>query len=85
MYRQLEEQNAAIKKRDEGARFANSKEMDVIIKLTGAIKNLENETTVGQAFDVFQGYFNFLRQIDLKEAQRQTDFADAYIKTLFKK
>lgn len=84
LYVQLSAQNQAIKDREKQP-FANSKEMDVIIKLTGAIKNLENETSVAQAVDVMKGYFDWLRTTDLPEAQRQLPYADSFIKTLFKR
>lgn len=79
---QLKDHNDSIMSRVEGARLPTSKEMDVTIKLTGAIKNLESERTIPQVVDVMKDYFDWLRQYDLEESKRQLPFYDSYIKSL---
>jgi uncharacterized protein YjcR len=78
LYRMLRDANNEI---EEAGRAPNSKEMDVIIKLTGAIKNLESETSLAQIIDVFKAYFDWLRPVDLPESQKQIVFADSFIKS----
>ena len=46
LYRQVAEINKAIARRDEGERFATSKEADTINKLAAAIEKMEKETGI---------------------------------------
>ena len=80
LYNQLVQLNTEIEGRPEGKQYASSKEMDVIAKLTAAIKNLENEISIGQTIDVLKEYHDFVQEIDLEEAKRQISFANAFIK-----
>lgn len=80
LYNQLIQLNSEIEQRESGKQYASSKEMDVIIKLTAAIKNLENEIAVGQVIDVFKEYHDFLNETDSSEAKRQIIYADAFIR-----
>lgn len=80
---QLKDHNDSIMNREEGLRSPTSKEMDVTIKLTGAIKNLESERTIPQVVDVMKDYFDWLRSRDLEEAKRQLSTVDSYIKHLY--
>lgn len=80
---QLKDHNDMIMGRDEGFRSPTSKEMDVTIKLTGAIKNLQSERTIPQVVDVMKDYFDWLGKRDLVEAKRQLPTVDSYIKSLY--
>ena len=46
LYRQVAEINRAISARAEGERFPNSKEADILGKLSAAIRNMEQETGI---------------------------------------
>lgn len=46
LYQQVAEINRNIKEREEGKRFATSKEADVLIKLSSAIKKMETESGI---------------------------------------
>lgn len=80
LYNQLVQLNTEIEGRPAGKQYASSKEMDVIAKLTAAIKNLENEISIGQAMDVLKEYHDFVQELNLSEAKRQIPFANAFIK-----
>ena len=60
----------------------NTKDTDVIIKLTGAIKNLEIELSVGEVVDVFMKYNEHIRKLAPERMKEQVEMQDAYIKSL---
>lgn len=80
LYRQVAEINRAISARAEGERFPNSKEADILGKLSAAIRNMEQETGVADIISVFTGFIEWLRPLDLDKAKELTRLADAYIK-----
>jgi hypothetical protein len=60
--------------------FPNSKDTDMISKLTTAIKRLETETNIGETISVAKNLILFVRSIDAKFANELTKYADAFIK-----
>lgn len=84
LYDQLSELNKHIRDKPEGQRFANSKEGDVIRKLTASIRELETETSVAQVVDVFIPFNEWARKVDPEQAKKMLDFQDAFIKTLLR-
>jgi|SRR5690606_16031876 len=82
LYDQLEHLNNEIANRE--SKVANSKEADVIIKLTGAIERLEVETSVGETVEVSKKLINLIQQEDLELAKRVTTYCDLLIQTLIK-
>ncbi|MGL4908960.1 MAG: DDE transposase family protein [Bacteroidales bacterium] len=85
MYIQLELLNDSIEGREEGERFASSKEADTLIKLTTAIRNMESkETSLADTISVSVKLLNWLRKFDLEKAQELSDTFDGYIRTLLK-
>lgn len=84
LYAQLEEINTAIEKRDEGLRYSNTKDADIIVKITTAIKALETETGIAEIVEVFTGYNNWLKNIDLVATQSQIKLQDEYLSTKLK-
>lgn len=80
IYIQIREINNAISQRDEGERYATTKEADILAKLAGAAKNLENQTSVSEVIDVFMGFNNFLSKNDFNKAREIIELEDAYIK-----
>jgi len=60
--------------------FPNSKDTDIISKLTTAIKKLETETNIGETISVIKGLILFARAIDTDFANRLTKICDAFIK-----
>lgn len=82
LYDQLEHLNNEIANRE--SKVANSKEADVIIKLTGAIERLEVETSVGETVEVSKKLINLIQQEDLDLAKRVTSYCDLLIQTMIK-
>jgi len=82
LYDQLEHLNNEIANRE--SKVANSKEADVIIKLTGAIERLEVETSVGETVEVSKKLINLIQQEDLELAKRVTTYCDLLIQTMIK-
>ena len=80
LYRQVAEINRAISARAEGERFPNSKEADILGKLSAAIRNMEQETGIADIISVLTGFIEWLRPFDLEKAKDLTRLADAYIK-----
>ena len=80
LYRQVAEINRAISARAEGERFPNSKEADILGKLSAAIRNMEQETGIADIISVLTGFIEWLRPLDLEKAKELTRLADAYIK-----
>lgn len=60
--------------------FPNSKDTDIISKLTTAIKRLETETNIGETISVVKLLILFIRSIDAKFANQLTSYCDAFIK-----
>jgi len=80
LYRQVAEINRVISTRAEGERFPNSKEADILGKLSAAIRNMEQETGIADIISVLTGFIEWLRPFDLEKAKELTRLADAYIK-----
>lgn len=60
--------------------FPNSKDTDMISKLTTAIKKLETETNIGETISVAKNLILFARSYDSVFANQLTKIADAFIK-----
>lgn len=80
LYRQVAEINRTIATRHEGERFPNSKEADILGKLSAAIRNMEQETGIADIISVLTAFIEWLRQLDLDKAKEITRLADAFIK-----
>ena len=80
LYRQVAEINRTISARTEGERYPNSKEADILGKLSAAIRNMEQETGIADIISVLTGFIEWLRPLDLDKAKELTKLADAYIK-----
>ena len=63
---------------------ADTKEADVISKITAAIKQLETETSIAECFEVGKKFIQFLRKNDLEKAKEVTTLYDAFIQTQLK-
>lgn len=65
-----------IKEQEEG----NTKDADLLIKYTAAIKNLEAETSVTQIIEVAKLFTLWLQTIDLELTKTVTLYFDSFIK-----
>ena len=85
LYMQLDELNAAIMKRPEGERFANSKEIDAIAKYTSSIRALESEANLADVIEVGKRVLNYIRIYHADKAIEVAGIFDGFIKELLKK
>lgn len=84
LYQQVAEINRNIKNREEGKRFATSKEADVLIKLSSAIKKMETESGIADIIDVGTRFIEFLRPVNLELAKDVTRMFDLFVKSSIK-
>jgi hypothetical protein len=82
---QLNEINTAIFKRDEGSRFANNKESDIISKLCASARSLETEVSLADVIEVCKRVINYVRPLDAEKAKEITSIFDAFIKDCAKR
>lgn len=85
LYMQLDELTTAIKSREEGKRFANSKEADTISKLAGAIKTMETEACIADVVEVSKRLLNWLRPINPAQSLEIAGIFNDFIMDLLKK
>jgi superfamily II DNA helicase RecQ len=85
LYEQIDELNAKIKKRPEGERYSDSKESDILSKLTSSAKKLENEASVSDVIEVSKRVLNWLVKRTPEKAKEVAGIFDDYIKEQLKK
>ncbi|MEZ7494502.1 putative DNA-binding transcriptional regulator [Leeuwenhoekiella aequorea] len=84
LYCQITELNDFIMAKEKGQRFANSKEADTLIKLTGAVRQLETETSLADIIEVMKQFINHIREDDYEKAKEVTALADVFVKSILK-
>lgn len=80
-YDQINEINTFIRERDEGKRFATSKEADALLKLTKAVKALEGDLGLSEIIDVGQEFLTFLKPLDFEASQILMKYYDQFIQS----
>ncbi|EFZ36985.1 hypothetical protein HMPREF0663_11898 [Hoylesella oralis ATCC 33269] len=80
LYRQVAEINRVISLREEGKRFADSREADILGKLSAAIRKMETEAGIAEMISVLTRFVEWLRPVDLGKAKEIVLLADAFIK-----
>ena len=80
VYQQINELTASIEKKDEGSRYADSSEADTLSKLASTARSLESNLSIADVIDVFIGFQDWLREVDLPKAKEISDYQDSYIK-----
>lgn len=81
LVQQLRVINENIMSRESNDRFATSKEADIIIKLTQAIKNLETELSASDVVDVCIRFTSWIKDQDPEKAKEITLLFDKFIKS----
>ena len=81
---QLNELLTHIRNKEEGKRYASSTEADTLSKLAGTKKSLETETSISDVVNVFVGFNDWLRTVDLDKAKEFIILQDGFVKTLLK-
>lgn len=84
IYAQINELNTKIESREEGSRYADSKEADTLVKLTSAAQSLETETGISEIIETAKLFSNHLKTFDLAKAQEFTKLLDEFIVTRIK-
>jgi transcriptional regulator with XRE-family HTH domain len=84
IYMQIKELNAHIFTREEGKRFANSKEADTLNKLSATARAMETEASLADVIEVFKRFLDWLREFDLIKAKEIADLQDSFIKHCMK-
>ena len=80
LYRQVAAINEVIAKREEGERFASSKEADIINKLATAIDKMERDSGLSEAISVSKKILRWLRPVNPEKAKDLSYVFDAFIK-----
>lgn len=83
LYRQMDNINKAIESREEDERYANTKECDIMVKLTSAIRNLEAEANISDKLAVGKEFLTYARRTaDSAVVKEIASIFDSYIKSL---
>lgn len=82
MYNQVAALNRSIAAKKEGFRFADSKEADILMKISAAIKKMEDDVGIADVIGVGRGFIEFTRRIDIEKAKELASIFDAYIKSI---
>ncbi len=84
IYMQINELNTYIFSREEGQRFANSKEADTLNKLAATARSLETDLSLSETIEVFKQFLNHIKKDDLARAQEITRYCDDFIRHLLR-
>ena len=85
LYEQLDELTSSIKKKPEGQRYADSKQADIISKISGAIKTMETEASISDVVEVSKRFLNWLRPLAPQKAREAAAMFNDFIKDLLKR
>jgi len=85
IYEQIDELNTKIRTRPEGERFCDSKESDILSKLTASVRKLESEATISDVVEVSKRMLNWLLKINPDKAKEIGAIFDDYIKEQLRK
>ena len=80
VYQQINELTSSIEKKPEGKRYADCSEADTLSKLASTARSLESNLSIADIIDVFIGFQDWLREVDLTKAKEISDLQDGYIK-----
>ncbi|MES2238868.1 MAG: DUF1804 family protein [Bacteroidota bacterium] len=81
-YNQLEAMNEMIAERD--VPVPDSKEADIMSKITSNIQRLETEIGLGEYVEVSRKLLTFIQSIDLGEAKKFKNYIDEFINSKLK-
>ncbi len=84
MIRQVSEIQNQANARKEGERSFTSKEADTVVKITSAIKKLQNDAGITDIVNVGIKFTNWLRGIDIEKAKEYNELWDLFIKDQMK-
>lgn len=82
LYNQVGALNKFISSKEEGKRFADSKEADILMKLSASIKKMEDDVGIAEVIEVGRKFIEFTRRIDVEKAKDLAALYDAFIKSI---
>jgi hypothetical protein len=82
LYEQIDNLTTEIQ---DGAGVADSKQADVLTKLTAAIRNLETEVSIGERVEVGMEFCDFVRQNAPEKSGEVVTLFDSFIKSMLKR
>lgn len=85
IYDQIDELNSDILRKEEGKRYADSKQADALSKLIVAAKTMENETSIADTIEVSRNVLNYVRAAAPDKAEELALIFDDYIKERIKR
>jgi len=85
LYAELAELNLKIKSKEEGNRFADSKEADIRRKLIADIADLEQKYNIGQTTVIARDFVMFIKEVEYDFAEKATEYFDLFINHLINK
>jgi transposase-like protein len=80
LYEQIENLNTIIDAQEQ--KFADSKQADILTKLTAAIRNMETEVNIGERVEVGMQFCDFVRQAAPEKSSEVVTLFDSFIKSL---
>lgn len=80
LYDQIEKLNTDI-----GDGYADSKQADVLTKLTAAIRNMETEVNIGERVEVCMELCDYVRQVAPEKSSELVTLCDLFIKSMLKR
>lgn len=85
LYAQLKALNDAINAREEGKRFPDTKEGNVLAQITAAINRLETETSTAEKMATGQEFLQYVRKVSTFDMSREVaKLFNEYIKSQLK-
>ena len=84
LYSQLNALNEAINQKPYGARYPDSKQADVLSKISSSIKGLESEVNLAALLEAGKGFLNHVRVKDFDNLQLCASLFDSYVQKLVK-
>lgn len=85
LYDELAEFNRMIQNKEEGMRFATSKEADARRKLIRDISELEKKYNIGQTTVIARDFVLFCKDFDFDFSKQATEYFDLFINHLINK
>lgn len=81
LYRLLERTTTRLKEEDEVGLSPQPRDLDIVVKLTNAIRNLEMETSIAEMVDTFMKFNEFLRNNAPEQISAIIGWQDAFVKS----
>lgn len=85
IYAQINELNTAIASREEGTRYASSKEADSLTKLAAAAKSLEGDLGLSEIVNVSKALLDYIKPIDFEAGEILSKYIDMFIRSTLAK